>query len=110
MAIGGLGRAAMAPAIVSNHSIAALEEKQHLSIPIVRRKRPSVMEHDRLAGAPILVIDLCSVFGFEERKNSSSFCLGGFVGCSSAFRAGGEDGRVHSRCCESSGFPGQHVS
>src|SRR5580658_8763109 len=77
MAVGSLGRAAMTPAIMSNYAITVLKEKQHLRIPIVRRERPSMVEDDRLAVAPILVIDLCSIFCSDERHGPSSCLLGG---------------------------------
>src|SRR5580692_3030966 len=45
-----------------NDSIAALAEKQHLSVPIVRREGPAVTEHDGLSLAPVFVVNLCTVF------------------------------------------------
>ena len=34
------------------------EKEQHLRVPIVRRQRPAMAEHDRLPASPILIIDL----------------------------------------------------
>src|SRR5690242_2839963 len=58
-----LARAAVAAAIVRDDSIAAVAEKQHLVVPRVRAQRPAMAEYDRLPAAPVLVIDLRTVFG-----------------------------------------------
>jgi uncharacterized protein DUF1275/enoyl-CoA hydratase/isomerase-like protein len=39
--------------------------RQHLRVPIVRRERPAMTKHDRLAAAPIFIVDLYSVFGCD---------------------------------------------
>jgi hypothetical protein len=56
-----LARASVAASIVGDHAVAVAEEEQHLVIPVVTGKRPSVAEDDRLAGAPILEEDLDAV-------------------------------------------------
>ena len=38
-------------------------QEEHLRLPTVRTQRPSVTECDGLTRAPVLVIDLCAVFG-----------------------------------------------
>src|SRR6266446_6175996 len=53
---------AMPTAVVRDHSIAALAKEQHLSIPIVRSKGPTVTEYDGLSRAPVFVVNLRSVF------------------------------------------------
>ena len=58
--------AAVAAAVVRNDTIAAVEKKQHLRIPVIGRKRPAVTEHDGLTLAPILVKDLNTVLSFDE--------------------------------------------
>ena len=55
MAVAGLGRAAMAAPIMGDRAEVLAEEKQHLRVPIVRRQRPAMAEHDRLPRAPILI-------------------------------------------------------
>src|SRR6266404_4498242 len=62
VSVPGLGGTAVSTAIMRNHSKATLAEEQHLRIPVVRAKRPTVTEHDGLARSPILVEDLCTVF------------------------------------------------
>ena len=49
-------------AIVGDYAKALMQEENHLRIPIVGRKRPTVTENG-LPFAPILVVDLRTVFG-----------------------------------------------
>src|SRR6202034_1730165 len=72
MAQRGLGRATVTSAIVRDYAVSVLEEKQHLGVPIIGRQRPSVMKHDGLPRAPILVVNLCSVFGRYKRHGLGS--------------------------------------
>src|SRR6185437_2347264 len=51
----------MPATIMRDDSIALLQEKEHLGIPVVAGKRPAVMEHDRLTGTPVLVVNLGAV-------------------------------------------------
>jgi hypothetical protein len=46
---------------VGDDAVALPQEKQHLIVPIVGAQRPSVMEHDGLTSAPILVEDFGAV-------------------------------------------------
>src|ERR1700688_2953601 len=62
MAVSRLGGTAMSAPVVSYDPIAMLEEEQHLRVPIISRQRPAVAEDHRLPFAPILIINLCSVF------------------------------------------------
>src|SRR4029077_1340838 len=78
VSVAGLGRATMSPAISRDHAIAFAEKEKHLRVPIVRRKRPTMAENDRLSAAPVFIIDLYSVlsgnrvsFPFFRR----GFCL-----------------------------------
>ena len=66
MAVGHLGRAAMAAPVVGDDAEAVVEEEHHLGVPVVRRERPAVAEHDGLTLAPILVEDLDAVLGLDE--------------------------------------------
>ena len=45
----GLRGAAVPTAVVGNHPVAMVQEEQHLGVPIVSRKGPTVTEDDRLA-------------------------------------------------------------
>ena len=64
----------MTPPVVRDHAIAALPEEQHLPVPVVRGQRPTVREHDWLSRAPVLVVNLCSVFRRDSRHKTLSFC------------------------------------
>src|SRR5437899_1772023 len=55
MAAADLGRTAMAAPVVGDDAIALLEEEHHLGVPVIRRQRPAVAEHDGLPFAPVLV-------------------------------------------------------
>src|SRR5882724_1877959 len=54
----GLSRAAMPAPITRNDAETLAEEKKHLRVPIIRRERPAVTEHNRLPAAPVLIIDV----------------------------------------------------
>ena len=69
VAIAGLGGAAVPTPVVGDHPVAVAEEEQHLGVPVVRRQRPAVTEHDRLARPPVLVEDLGAV-GSGDRAHS----------------------------------------
>jgi hypothetical protein len=71
VAVAGLAGTAVAAAVMGNHPVAAIEEKQHLRIPIVGRERPAVAEHDRLTFAPVLVENLRAVFGGDGGHGGS---------------------------------------
>src|SRR5690606_3822093 len=66
--IGDLSRAAMAAAVVSNDTIALGEEEQHLAVPIVRGKRPTMVEDNWLGilWTPVLIKDVNAVFGGND--------------------------------------------
>src|SRR5437899_3323991 len=73
MAVTGLGGTAMSAPVVGYDAIAMLEEEHHLRVPIVGRQRPAVAKHDGLTFAPVLVIDLRSVFRRDCCHRSFSF-------------------------------------
>src|SRR5437773_12107483 len=58
MSAGGLSGATMSAPISRNDAETFAEEKKHLRVPIIRRERPAVTEHNRLSAAPVLVIDV----------------------------------------------------
>src|ERR1700734_3449889 len=62
VAIPSLCGTAVASPVMRDHTITALAEKQHLSVPVVRCKRPTVTEHDGLACSPVLVENLRTIF------------------------------------------------
>ena len=53
----GLIRASMAATIVRDYAKSMGAKEEHLRVPSIRRKRPSMAEHDGLPRAPILEID-----------------------------------------------------
>src|SRR5947207_5211365 len=54
----GLSRATMSTPISCNDAETFAEEKKHLRVPIIRRERPAVAEHNRLPAAPVFIIDV----------------------------------------------------
>src|ERR1700719_3753496 len=58
--------AAMAAAVMSYDAVAMIEEKQHLRVPVIGRKRPAMTEHDGLTFAPVLIENLNAVFGGDR--------------------------------------------
>ena len=62
VAVPGLARAAMTATVMRDAAIAIGCQEEHLRLPAIGAQRPAVAEHDGLSRAPVLVIDLCSVF------------------------------------------------
>jgi hypothetical protein len=54
----GLSRATMSAPVTRNDAETLAEEKKHLRVPIIRRERPAVTEHNRLSAAPVFIIDV----------------------------------------------------
>src|SRR5580698_745258 len=71
VAIGYLSRAPMATPIMRDHAIPLAEKKHQLVIPVIRRKRPAMAEHDRLSRTPVLVENLNAVFRRNSRHTVS---------------------------------------
>src|SRR4051794_27420357 len=72
MAAAGLCGSAMAAPVVRDDAIAVLQEEQHLRVPVIRRKRPAVAEHDGLTFAPVLVEDFYAVSRGDRAHDASS--------------------------------------
>src|SRR4029077_2317652 len=53
-----LRRTTVAAPVMGDDAIAVFEEEQHLRVPVIGRQRPAVAEHDRLAFAPVLIVDV----------------------------------------------------
>src|SRR5215831_6758261 len=66
VAVARLGRSTVAAAIMCDHTIALVEKKQHLCVPVIGRQRPAMAKHDGLPFAPILVKDFNAVFRLDE--------------------------------------------
>src|SRR5437588_12898027 len=58
VAVAGLSRATMSTPISCNDAETFAEEKKHLRVPIIRRQRPAMAEHDGLTFSPVLIIDV----------------------------------------------------
>ncbi|MND79544.1 hypothetical protein D3C80_712890 [compost metagenome] len=58
----------MSAPVMRDDAISLMKEEQHLRVPVVGRKRPAVMEDDRLGilRTPVLVKDLRAVLGGDE--------------------------------------------
>src|ERR1700761_8066411 len=57
VAIGGLGGASVATAVMGDHAIAVMQKEKHLRVPVIGRKRPAMAKHNRLTFTPVLVVD-----------------------------------------------------
>src|ERR1700677_182399 len=66
VSVGGLAGASVTSPVMCDDAIAVIQEEHYLRVPVVPRKRPTVRENDRLAAAPILVVNLCAVFHCEH--------------------------------------------
>src|SRR6266849_1954642 len=70
-----LGGTAVPAPVMRDDSIALLTEKQHLSVPVVRGKRPAVTEHNGLALSPVLVVNLRAVSCRDRRHKGFSLVV-----------------------------------
>ena len=61
MSAAGLAGASVAASVMCDNAIPVIQEKHHLRVPVVRRKRPTVREYDWLTAAPVLVVNLGAV-------------------------------------------------
>jgi hypothetical protein len=66
VAVPGLAGPAMAAAVMGDAAIAARSQKCHLVFPGVCAEGPSMAEDNRLSLPPILVVNLCAVFGCDR--------------------------------------------
>ncbi len=66
MTVAGLAGPAVTAPVMGDYAVAAIEEKHHLRVPVVRGERPAVRKNDWLTGSPVLVIDLDAVFGGDR--------------------------------------------
>ncbi|MNL43528.1 hypothetical protein D3C87_1660450 [compost metagenome] len=79
VAVPGLGRAAVAAAVMGDDAKAVVGEVEGLRLPAVRRQRPAVAEHDDRAilAPPVLVIDLDAIAGDDAAAHGlCSLCVG----------------------------------
>src|SRR5580698_4318945 len=61
-----LGGATVTAPVMCNDAIALGNKEQHLGVPVVRGKRPTVVKHDRLAASPVFVKDLGAVLRLDD--------------------------------------------
>jgi hypothetical protein len=57
----------------ADHTIAMLDEEQHLGVPVVGAERPAMVEDNRLAVPPVLVENLDAVLGRDCTHGYASF-------------------------------------
>src|SRR5438270_176825 len=88
VSVAGLAGASVTAPVMCDDAIAVIQEEHHLRVPVVARKRPTVRENDRLAAAPILVIELRAVFRRDGTHGSGSFSIRKRCLASPCFRAG----------------------
>ena len=70
-----LARTSMATAVMGNAAVSVSGQEEHLVFPGIRAQRPAVAEDDRLSCAPVLVIDLGTVFRCDRAHGAFSFCF-----------------------------------
>jgi len=63
VAVPGLAGPAVAATVMGDAAITVGRQEEHLRLPTVRTQRPPVTEYNGLTRAPVLVVDLCAVFG-----------------------------------------------
>ena len=51
----------MAAAVDADHTVAALDEKQHLRIPVIGAEWPAVTKDNWLPPAPVIVVNFSTV-------------------------------------------------
>ena len=66
VAIPGLARSAMPPAVMGDAPVSVSGQEHHLVFPCVRVQRPAMAEDYGLSAAPVFVIDLRAVFGCDH--------------------------------------------
>ena len=66
VSMGRLRGTSVSAPIVSDHAKSFRQEIHQLRIPVVGRERPTVVEYQRSAAAPVFVEDLCAVSGLDE--------------------------------------------
>jgi hypothetical protein len=67
----GLVRTPVAAPVVGDGAVAVGRHVEHLVVPGVGVQRPAVAEHDRLPGAPVLVVDPGAVRGRDHSHQDS---------------------------------------
>ena len=65
IAIPGLARPAMAATIMGDAAAVVGRQEHHLAFPGIGAERPAVAENDGFSCAPVLVIDLRTIFRVE---------------------------------------------
>src|SRR5712692_1563780 len=73
VSVAGLARSPVTSPIMGDDAIAMIQEKHHLSVPVIRTQRPAMAEDNGLSFSPILVINLRSVFSRDCRHKTSPF-------------------------------------
>src|ERR1700722_19422476 len=67
VAVPRLRGAPVPPPVMRNHATPALAEKQHLSFPVIRAKRPAMGKNSWPTSSPILVKNRRAIVGGDRR-------------------------------------------
>src|SRR5262245_31328711 len=81
VAITGLRGSPMPTPVVGYNAVPMIEEKKHVCIPVIGRKRPAVRKNNRLSGSPILVVNRSAILNcncahviFSRRGRAARRC------------------------------------
>jgi hypothetical protein len=69
IAVPGLAGTAMATTVMRDAAVTPRGQIKHLVFKGIRAQRPAMTENDRLTGAPVLEVDVRSVFGGDGAHN-----------------------------------------
>src|ERR1700733_5073369 len=86
VAIARLTGSAVASSVMCDDAVAVTEEEQHLRVPVVGRKWPTVAENEGLTFAPVFVENFGAVFCFDGAHFAISLAISrGFGFCRCVF-------------------------
>jgi hypothetical protein len=68
----------VATSVMSNAAESARSQEEHLVFEGIRTEGPSVAEDDGLAGSPVIIVDLRSVFSGDSAHGSIGLWLGDY--------------------------------
>src|SRR6202044_1088092 len=75
VAIAGLAGSPVASSVMCDDAIAVTEEEQHLRVPVIGRKWPTVAENEGLTFAPVFVENFRAVFCFDGAHGAVSLAI-----------------------------------
>src|ERR1700722_898429 len=75
VAVARLTGSAVAASVMCDDAVAVAEEKQHLRVPVIGRKWPTVAENEGLTLAPVFKEDFSAVFCFDSAHCAVSLAI-----------------------------------